>query len=124
MSCIYSKVGIFSDLLVINSGITKPQLQGSHSQFLAGKAAKVQWGAHQRHAAAATATFYSAKSKQGLGLGGLASCGGPELRLYYNHIHIILSRHISSKYSEGSLSSSLSLCDIYYSLQLRDLRKR
>ena len=45
-----------------------------------------------------------------------------QLRLYYNHI--ILSRHISSKYSGGSLSSSLSLCDIYYSLYLGHLRKR
>ena len=32
---------------------------------------------HQRCAAPATTAFYSAKSRQGLGLGGLASCGGP-----------------------------------------------
>ena len=36
-----------------------------------------QWGPHQRRAAAATAVFYSAKSRQGLGLGGLASRGSP-----------------------------------------------
>ena len=33
---------------------------------------------HQRHASVAAAAFYSAKSRQGLGLGGLASRGGPE----------------------------------------------
>ena len=36
-----------------------------------------QWWPHQQHAAAAAAVFYSAKSKQGLGLGGFASSGGP-----------------------------------------------
>ena len=40
--------------------------QGCHGQFLAGKATTV------------AATFYSAKSRQGLGLGGLASRGGPD----------------------------------------------
>ena len=29
-----------------------------------------QWQPHQRHAAPATAAFYSVKSRQGLGLGG------------------------------------------------------
>jgi hypothetical protein len=43
--------------------------QGRHGQFLAGKAATVQWWQHQRRAAAAN--FYSAK-------GVLASCEGPE----------------------------------------------
>jgi len=37
-----------------------------------------QWQPHQRHAAPVTAAFYSIKSRQGLGLGGLASRGGPE----------------------------------------------
>ena len=37
-----------------------------------------QWQPHQRRAAAAGAAFYSTKSRQGLGLGGLASRGGPE----------------------------------------------
>ena len=36
-----------------------------------------QWWPHQQHAAAAATVFYSAKSKQGLGLGGFASSGGP-----------------------------------------------
>ena len=34
-----------------------------------------QWPSHHRRTAA---VFYSAKSRQGLGLGGLASRGGPE----------------------------------------------
>ena len=47
--------------------------QSRHGQFLAGKVPTVQWRPHQRRAAAAA--FYSAKSWQGLGLGGLARCG-------------------------------------------------
>ena len=43
--------------------------KGRHGQFLAGKAATV--------AATSAGTFYSAKSRQALGLGGLASRGGP-----------------------------------------------
>ena len=47
-------------------------MQGRHGQFLASK--DTQWQPHQRCAAAATAAFYSAKSRQGPGLG----CrGGP-----------------------------------------------
>ena len=34
---------------------------------------------HQQRAAAASTAFYSAKSRQGLGLGGRASHGSPEL---------------------------------------------
>ena len=49
--------------------------QGRHGQLLAGKAATVE--ATWRCAASAAAAFYSAKSSQGLGLGGLASRGGP-----------------------------------------------
>ena len=51
-----------------------------HGHFLAGKATTVQCQPHQRHAsvAATAATFYFAKSRQGLGLGGLASRGDPE----------------------------------------------
>ena len=48
--------------------------QGRHSQFLAGKATTVEWRPHQRRAAAAAVAFYSTKSRQGIGLGGL---GGP-----------------------------------------------
>ena len=36
-----------------------------------------QWRPHRWHSTVAAATFYSAKSSQGLGLRGLASCGGP-----------------------------------------------
>ena len=36
----------------------------------------LQWGPHQQRAVAAGAAFYSAKSRQGLGLGVLASLGG------------------------------------------------
>ena len=38
-----------------------------------------QWRPHQQCAASAALAFYSAKSRQGLGLGGLASCGGPAI---------------------------------------------
>ena len=38
-----------------------------------------QWQPHQQCAAA---VFYSEKSRQGLGLGGLASCGGPNVQGY------------------------------------------
>ena len=44
-----------------------------------------QWLPHQRRAAVATAIFYSAKSRQGLGLGGLASHGDP-VPTPYNHV--------------------------------------
>ena len=44
--------------------------QGRHGQFLAGKATTL--------AATLAATFYSAKSRQGIGLGGLASRRGPD----------------------------------------------
>ena len=37
-----------------------------------------QWRPHHLRAAAAAATFYFEKFRQGLGLGGLASRGGPE----------------------------------------------
>ena len=49
--------------------------QGRHGQFLAGKAPTV--AATQRRATTGAPAFYSAKSRQGLGLGGLASRGGP-----------------------------------------------
>ena len=38
-----------------------------------------QWWPHQGRAAVAAAAFYFAKSRQGLGLGGLASRGGPDI---------------------------------------------
>ena len=44
--------------------------QGRHGYFLEGKTATVE-------ATSAAAAFYSAKSRQGLDLGGLASCGSP-----------------------------------------------
>ena len=40
-----------------------------------------QWQPHQGRAAVAAAAFYFAKSRQGLGRGGLASRGGPERNL-------------------------------------------
>ena len=55
-------------------------MQGRHDQFLAGKAA-TWWPHERRRAADAAAAFYSAKSRQGLGLGGLASRGGPDMYL-------------------------------------------
>ena len=39
---------------------------------------------HQRHASDAAAAFYSAKSRQGLGLGGLASRSGPDIEAWNN----------------------------------------
>ena len=45
-----------------------------------------QWRPHQRHAAPAAAAFYSVKSRQGLGLGGLASRGGPVIQYVNYHI--------------------------------------
>ena len=54
-------------------------MQGRHSQFLAGKAATVA----ATSAAAAAAAFYSAKLRQGLGLVGLASRGGPEYVVHF-----------------------------------------
>ena len=38
-----------------------------------------QWSQQQRHGAAAAPIFYFAKFRQGLGLGGLASLGGPDI---------------------------------------------
>ena len=52
-------------------------------QFLAGKAAT--WWPHQCVTAAAAA-FYSSKSKQVLGLGGLVSCGGPVTNYFIRDI--------------------------------------
>ena len=54
-----------------------------------------QWRPHQRRVASAAAIFYSAKSRQGLALGGLASRGVPAfirwtlLRLCYIRFHFI-----------------------------------
>ena len=44
-----------------------------------------QWWPNLQRVAAAAAAFYSAKSREGLGLGGLASRGGPvsEFRLQF-----------------------------------------
>ena len=49
-------------------------IQGRHHQFLAGKDATVV----AKSAACCRCTFYSAKSRQGLGLRGLANRGGPD----------------------------------------------
>ena len=56
------------------SSLLQLTLQGRH--FLAGNAATV--APTSVASAAAAAIFYSAKFRQGLGLGGLASCGSPE----------------------------------------------
>ena len=50
-----------------------PEFRDATANFC--QARPPQW----RAAAAAAAAFYSAKSRQGLGLGGLASRGGPEM---------------------------------------------
>ena len=56
------------------------KLQGLHGQFLAGKAATVG----VTSSAAATTAFYSAKSRQGLGLGDLSSFGGSDLHINFH----------------------------------------
>ena len=53
-----------------------------------------QWSQQQRHGAAAAPTFYSAKFRQGLGLGGLASCWRPCFFEDAYHMLMLLSNLI------------------------------
>ena len=58
----------------LSRGITTVVVLNPPERKLA-KGTSRQWWPYQQHANAAT--FYSAKSRPGLGLGGLTSCGGP-----------------------------------------------
>jgi hypothetical protein len=75
-------------------------MQGCHSQFLAGKASTVS--TTSASATIAAAAFYSAKSRQGLDLGGLASCGSPGMQL--DNIFLVSSKRLVGKTEILSLS--------------------
>ena len=50
-----------------------------HAMVIFWQARPPQCQPHQRYASVAAVTFYYAKSRQGLGLGGLAGRGGPDI---------------------------------------------
>ena len=68
-----------------------------------------QWQPHQRRAATAAATFYSAKYRQGLGLVGLASRGSPGERPE----SVLLWFLVFGSYSAWETSSSVFILKIY-----------
>ena len=69
------------------------RLQGRHGQIW--HARPPQWRPHQQRAAAASATFYSAKSRQGLGHWGIASRGSPGLTYKMTDLCLLVYKQTS-----------------------------